>query len=104
MKSEKNVAVTLIRNSWMRRYAGAGTLIRIRFSMSSPMSAFSIKEGEDDFSEEFADVSGATAFLLRGTEGRVTPLWDGAGIRSSGMAEGVADRLPTTVVAGAGAC
>jgi hypothetical protein len=98
MKREENVAVTLIRNSWMRRYAGAGTLVRMRSSMSSPMSAFSIKEREDDLSKEFADVSGATAFLLRGTEGRVTPLWDGAGTRSSGMAEGIADEFPTTVV------
>ena len=55
------------------------TLVCIRSSMSSPMSAFSIKEGEDGFSEEVADVSGAMAFLLRGMEGMVTPLWEGAG-------------------------
>jgi hypothetical protein len=67
------------------------------------MSAFSIKEKEDDLSGEFANVSGATAFLLRGTEGRVTSLWDGARTRSLGMAEGIADGLPTTVVASAGA-
>jgi hypothetical protein len=42
--------------------------------MSSPMSAFSIKERLDDLSEEVADVSGATAFLLRGTDGMVAPL------------------------------
>lgn len=65
------------------------------------MSTFSIKTREDDFSEEVAEVSCATAFLLRGTEGRVTPLWEGAGTRSGAMAEGVADGLPTTIVVGA---
>ena len=44
------------------------------------MSTFSIKERNDDMSEEVADVSGAAAFLLRGTEGMVTPLWEVAAI------------------------
>ena len=66
------------------------------------MSTFSIKAREDDFSEEVVDVSGVTAFLLRGTEGRVTPLWDGVGTRSGAMAKGVADGLPTIVATGTG--
>ena len=42
------------------------------------MSTFSIKEREDECFEEVAEVSGAMAFLLRGIEGMVTPLWEGA--------------------------
>ena len=66
------------------------------------MLTFSIKEKEDDFSEEDAKVSGATAFLLRGTEGSATPLWEGAGRRSGATAKDIALGLPTTVVAGVG--
>lgn len=36
--------------------------------MSSSMSKSSIKERDDVIFEEVADVSGATAFLLQGTE------------------------------------
>jgi len=32
----------------------------------------------DDLSDEVADVFGATAFLLRGTDGMVAALWEGA--------------------------
>ncbi len=64
------------------------------------MSTFSIKEREDDFSEEVAEVSGAMAFLLRGTDGLVAPLWAGAATASGAGADGVAGGLPTTVVAG----
>jgi hypothetical protein len=65
------------------------------------MSTFSIKERLDDLSEEVADVSGATAFLLRGTDGIVAPLWEGTGAGLGWGAEGAALGLPTTVVAGA---
>ena len=69
--------------------------------MRTPMSTFSIKEREDDFSEEVAEVSGAMAFLLRGTETMFTPLCEGAGTGLGGRAEGVVGGLPTTVAAGA---
>ena len=39
--------------------------------MRSPVSTFSTKERLEDLSEEVADVSGATAFLLQGTDGVV---------------------------------
>ena len=42
--------------------------------MRSTMSTFSINEWLVDLSEELADVSGATAFLLRDTDGMVAPL------------------------------
>ena len=64
------------------------------------MSTFSIEEREDDFfSEEVAEVSGAMAFLLRGTETMFTPLCEGAGTCSRRCSEGVVGGLPTTVVA-----
>ena len=69
--------------------------------MRSPMSTFSISERLDDLSDEVAEVSGATTFLLRGTYGMVAPLWEGAATRSGGGAEGVVFGLPTTVVDGA---
>lgn len=65
------------------------------------MSTFSISERVDDLSDEVAEVSGATAFLLRGTDGMVAPLWDGAATRSGGGPEGVGSGLSTTVVDGA---
>jgi hypothetical protein len=43
--------------------------------MSSPMSTFSMSEILDDFSDEVAEVSGATTFLLQGTDEMVAPLW-----------------------------
>ena len=52
--------------------------------MRSSMSTFSIKERLDDLSEEVADVSGAIAFLLRGTDGMIAPLWEGAGTNLGG--------------------
>ena len=64
------------------------------------MSTFSIKERDDDLFEEVADVSGQTTFLLRGTEGMVTPLWEGTTILSEAGAEGVVDGLSTMVVDG----
>ena len=70
-------------------------------SMSSPMSTFSIKKTDDDLSEEVVDVSGATAFLLRCTEGMMTPLWDGAATWSKLRTERVVDGLLITVVTGA---
>ena len=48
-----------------------------------------------------ADLFGAMVFLLQGTEGLVTPLWEGAAIWSGAGAEGVAVGLPTTLVVGA---
>ena len=42
--------------------------------MSYLMSMFSIKEKAHGLSKEVANVSGATAFLLRGTDGMVVPL------------------------------
>ena len=68
------------------------------------MSTFSIKEKDHNMSEEVADVFGATAFLLRGMEGMVTPLWEEAAIWSGAWAQGLADGLPTTVVDGAVVC
>ena len=65
------------------------------------MSTFSILERDDDLSEEVTDVCGAMAFLLQGTEGMVTPLWEIAAIWSEAGARGLADGLPTTVVDGA---
>ena len=64
------------------------------------MSTFSINERLDDLLEEVADVSGATTFFLRCTDGMVTPLCEGAGTGSEAGADGVALGLPTTVVAG----
>jgi hypothetical protein len=69
--------------------------------MSSPVSTFSIKERQDDMPEEVAEVSGATAFRLRGTDGMVTPLLEGATTRLAKAADEVPVGLPTTVVAGA---
>ena len=66
--------------------------------MSSSMSTFSIKERLDDLSEEVVDVSRAIAFLLRGTNGIVAPLWEGVGTGLGAGAETVAVGLPTTVV------
>ena len=76
-------------------------MVLMRSSIRFPMSTFSIKERDDDMSEEVADVSGATAFLLPGTEGMVTPLWKVAAIWSGAGVQGLADGLPTTVVDGA---
>ena len=42
--------------------------------MSSSMSTLLIKQGVDDLYEEVANVSGATTFLLRDTDGMVAPL------------------------------
>ena len=69
--------------------------------MSSTMSTFSIKEREDACSKEVAEVFGATASLLRGTEGMVTPLREEAGTWSREGAQRVVVGLSTTVVAGA---
>ena len=68
-------------------------------SMSTLMSTFSIKEKLDDLSKEVADVFGATAFLLRGTDGMVVPLWEGVATWSRVCR--VAVGLSATVVAGA---
>ena len=101
MKKQQNVAQNLVRNSWMWRWAGGETLVPMRSAMSSPMSTFSIKKREDNLSVEVAEESGATALFLRGMEGMVTPLWEGARTWSQTRVEGVAVGFSTTVVAGA---
>jgi hypothetical protein len=65
------------------------------------MSTFSMSEILDDFSDEVAEVSGATTFLLQGTDEMVAPLWKRAATWSGGGVEGVAEGLPATVVDGA---
>ena len=69
--------------------------------MRTPMSTFSISERVDDLSDKVPKVSGATTFLLRGSDGMVAPLWDGATTLSGEGVEGVGFGLPTTVVDGA---
>lgn len=74
-----------------------------------PMSTFSIKQRVRGISEDVAEVSRATAFLLRGINGMEMLLWDGARAGPTRMAEGVSDGaaegaiegLPTTLVLGA---
>lgn len=61
----------------------------------------SINERLDDHPEEVADVSGATTLRLRGTDGMVGPLWDGADNGLETRTEGMAVGLPTMVVVGA---
>ena len=62
------------------------------------MSTFSINEWLDDIFEGVASISGATALRLRGTDGMVAPLWEGAGTGSKVGAQGVALGFPTMVV------
>ena len=102
MKKQNNIGLTLVRNTWDAAVGLRGNLGPHEILYELPMSTFSIKEREDDSSEEVAEVSGATTTLLRRTEGMVTPLWELAGTWSEARAVGVAVGLPTTVVAGVG--